>query len=273
MYRRYLETHAPGLRIFYAENPGIYRFAFVGDIGVKQVSCVVILILCLLRAFAQEPDANAIVHDWFEHNPRAEVYGEIEKDLAAIIERAQAASLPAELFLEILDEAATKKVQSGSLLETLEARLTEFITIRTILKNVQSCLGKKPAFDDFSSAATLKKYSLFFRQGLSEKIMKSVLDEACMLRKDYDGAINVLKTLAAIPSRDELSEEELVSLARAILGSSLSPTSYTALSALYIKGKLKNLTTHAITEIFIRVLEEGKGLVRIEQELNRRSGQ
>ena len=55
-----------------------------------------------------------------------------------------------------------------------------------------------------------------------------------------------------------------------VLGSGLSPSGYTSLSSIYIKGKLKNITAAEVTDIIIAALRAGKGLIRIKQELNRR---
>jgi hypothetical protein len=239
----------------------------------KRIACVLLLLSGLGSLLcAQTRDAKSVIDGWYERNQRAEAYGNMRKDLVGIITRVQAVSLPDELFLEILDEGVAKRISATALLDTLKTRFGEYLAIRTMLESVHPCLEKKIPLDEYVSPVVLKKYSLFLRQGLSERICREMLDEACARGERYEHVVNVLRTLSSIPSRAELSEGELVTLGKAILGSTLSPTSYTALSSMYIKGKLKNLSIHDMTAIFISVLKEGKGLVRIEQELSRRSG-
>ncbi|MBN2353049.1 MAG: hypothetical protein JXD23_10810 [Spirochaetales bacterium] len=89
----------------------------------------------------------------------------------------------------------------------------------------------------------------------------------------FTAAFDALRTIANIPSLGEIPEAKVVALGNAILGSGLSPSGYTAFSSVYRKGKLKNISAVEVTAIIIAALGQGKGLIRIEQELNRRGGQ
>jgi hypothetical protein len=239
-----------------------------GNSVKKRLSILFYFVLSIFL-FAEGTDPKTVIQAWYQNNPRANLYRDIEQALIDILSAGKAASLPDILFFEILDEAAAKNILAQKVLDTLRLRLKEFLSVQTTLNQFHSCLAKELSFEEYASPAVLKKYSLLMRQGITERVVKEILTETCALHKDSESALNTLRTLGAIPSHDELPEEELIVLGKAILQSTLSSSSYTALSSFYIKGKLNNFTIHDITEIIIRVLKEGKGLIRIEQELNR----
>lgn len=232
------------------------------------------IIACFLSLslFAQDGPDGKILGEWFSRNSRASLYIGISRDLNVFFEKAGKLSLPGELLLEILDEAAAKNIPPKILLETITIRFSQYAKIQIIMRELQPCLQEENAEGPFPPADLIKKYALFLRQGISEAVISSILRDVCTLGKKNDEALSLLRTLANIPSNQELGEQDLLALAKTILRSTMSPASYTALSSLYIKGKLKNLSVEDITNIIMDVLSEGKGLIRIEQEINRQGG-
>jgi hypothetical protein len=233
---------------------------------------VLLIALALgVRAFAQE-NAEALVANWFRMNPRSEAYAPIREQLADSFRLAAQESIPSELLLELLDEGASRGVPAPRLLATLKTRLLDFIQMKKSLDRFAVCLAGKAAPGNAVPPARLRNFASLLRRGVPLTVIESTLDAACEQKKDFPAALAVLRALANVSSLRELPSERVAALGKALLKSRLSPAGFSTLNALYIKGKLKNLTTGQITDIIIAALEEGKGLVRIDQELNRAGG-
>ncbi len=219
---------------------------------------------------AQESDAGALVSGWFREHAGAKQYELIRREITDIFEAAGAALVPAELLIDVLNEAAARGIPSPRIIPALKERLVDMIRLKNIIDKRQNCLRGEQNGGQDTQAALLKDVSLLQRRGIPFGVIETVLDASCASGKKSAAALSALRTLVNIPSLGELSDEQMTALVTAILQSSLSPAGYSALSPLYIKGKMKNMTSSEITEIIISVLREGKGLIRIEQELDRR---
>jgi hypothetical protein len=232
----------------------------------------VLFLICFPLA-AQEADAEKTVAAWYRDNKRAAAYTGIRDDITAIVARSGAALVPADVLIDMLDEGVSKGAPAADIVAALNARAAELISLKASLDRLRTCLAGNRGLGEDDSAELLRSCALFLRRGITRGVIEDVLSVACTRRKDFTAAFDALRTLSNIPSLGEIPEEKIAALGNAILGSGLSPSGYGALSSVYIKGKLKNISAAEVTAIIIAALEQGKGLIRIEQELNRRGGQ
>jgi len=231
-----------------------------------------LLLVCSPLA-AQEKNAEKTVAAWYRDNKRAAAYEHIRAEITAVVARSDAARVPPDTLIDMLDEAVSKGAPAADIVAALEKRAGELIALKAFLDGSRGCLaGNKGVAADSSvdSAEMLRCCALFLRRGITLDIIENVLREACARGKNFTAALDALRTIANIPSLGEIPAEKVVALGNAVLGSGLSPSGYTSLSSIYIKGKLKNINAAEVTDIIIAALRAGKGLIRIEQELNRR---
>jgi hypothetical protein len=221
---------------------------------------------------AQESKARAVVDAWFNENSRAERYKTLREDILIIFSVAENASVPSDFLLDFLNEAAARGIEPARVVPALRDRLDHLLTLKDLLDTRSDCLGREPpgTAPDGEDDAPLRSLSLIQRRGVAPAVIAAILDAACREHKTFAAALNALKTLANIPSLNELSADRQTALAGAVLASTLTPAGYSALSSFYIKGRLKNIAAGEITDIIIAALRDGKGLIRIEQEMDRR---
>jgi hypothetical protein len=239
----------------------------------KKTPLYALLLFCFVcpSLSAQDTNAPEIVSDWYKENPRATPYIPIRKDITALIIAARKADIPAAFLLDVLNEAAARNIPASQALQTLHEKLDMLVRLKKTLDEHAACLAKNPAAkESIASSSLLNDFFFIQRRGIPYGVIESVLSQACAEKKDFAAALSALRTLANIPSLNELTEEKMTALTHALVKSTLSPAGYSALSSFYIKGKLRNLAAPEITEIIISTLRKGKGLIRIEQELDRR---
>jgi hypothetical protein len=224
---------------------------------------------CSLAVSAEDGSGAAALAGWFQTHPKAVQYETIRDDLGSLFAAAERAAVPQTFLTEQLDEAYAKSVPPALVLPALAARLADLVSLKKTLADQQPCPGTTATGDD-EQAARLRQLSLIRRRGVPLPVIEGVLADACAGRKDFTAALDALRTIANIPSLGELPGEKMSALGKAILSSALSPAGYTALSSFYIKGRMKNLNTREITDIILAALGDGKGIIRIEQELERR---
>jgi hypothetical protein len=219
-----------------------------------------------------ESAARRTVDAWYGANARARQYEGIREELTAVVALGRRSLIPDDVLIALLDEAVSKGAPPAAIVAALKARTDELVRLKGFLDRSRECLGGNQPGGEYDPTPLLRSCAQFLRRGIAPEVIEDLLRAACDRGKNFGAALEALRTVANVPSLGELPREKVSALGSAILGSSLSPGGYTALNSMYIKGKLKNLTTVDITDIIISVLQEGKGLVRIEQELNRHEG-
>jgi hypothetical protein len=252
-------------------------------------SCTILITSFFL--YPQIIDVYNELETWFQNNPQAEKYRDIEQQLLRILSDSQQLSIPTELLIEKLQEGLSKGVPPSLLVRALSdevERLSDIVVMINDIDSKSEEIKGKPYFDTgtaegeyiitpeedefclITRSDIIKQLSLFQRSGLPLKSIGSILDYARTLEKSKDIAFLSLSALMKIPGVTGLSEKELAALGEALIQSKLSPSSYSTLASIFLKGRIYQMSYSTISSIVIDILKRGGGLIQIEQEITRR---
>ncbi len=212
---------------------------------------------------ASDSAAIAQLQEFFSSNPRSGRYEGVRGDLRGAFRRAEDNSIPTEPLVTLLQEAAAKRVPAARLLPAVEAELDRLETAGTVLDEAGlggDGVGRQERVSAF------RRLSVYLQAGVTADVMVQVGESGTTLRP----FLEAVGTLASISSSTDLSEAQQVELAAALLESELEPGGYGAVGSAYVKGRLRGLSPEAVTEIVVRVLRAGGGIIQIDRELNAR---
>ncbi|MBN1699299.1 MAG: hypothetical protein JW881_17395 [Spirochaetales bacterium] len=257
----------------------------------KLYVIVIIIVSCPFFLCAQTDKLKTELETWYKSHPQAGKYTGIKEQLLSLFQEAEQRSIPGVLLMEKLQEGSSKGVLPDRLLEALKdemERLSDIIAMIAVIdiRNMEAT-GKRyfeiPAensgFEDISGFENkdirsmpdiIKQISLFQRSGIPLGNIGSILDYARTIQKNRNIAFQALSALIKIPGVSTLSTESLVALGESLLRSKLSPSSYSTLSSIFLKGRIYQMSYTTISGIVIEVLDNGGGLIQIEQEITRR---
>jgi hypothetical protein len=211
----------------------------------------------------------------------------VKDELFTLFLSAEAQSLPLGILFERLQEGASKKVPAKKLLKALEEEVERLSDIKTMIKNINALsfeqrqayffpglkAGSSPEEMDQQRRKLedlMHQLSIINRSGISVKSMSALFTLAVNEEKPDTTILLVLHGLIKIPGLNNLDNEEITNMGKALIQSTLSPESYGTLSSIFVKGRTYNLNYSVITDIVIQELKRGGGLVQIEQEIIRR---
>ena len=232
-----------------------------------RVSPIVIVVLLLMSwpLFGQDAGASASdpVARFFAENPRSQSYEEARSELARVFEAARARNLPLTSLSTLLYEAAAKRVPADRLTAALQRELERLDTVRGILW--ATGLGET-ASEGKTRERALRQLSVHMQAGVGETVMREVAEDAQTL----DQFIEAAAALASVASASPVSDESLIRLGRALIDSRLDPSGYGSVSSAYIKGRVRGFAPREVTDLVVRVLDAGGGIIQIDRELNAR---
>ncbi|MBN1525651.1 MAG: hypothetical protein JW904_14325 [Spirochaetales bacterium] len=220
--------------------------------------------------FGQE--SQKVIENWFSQNSRSYLYQEIKRELQELFTQAGFAQIPLELLTELMDEGAAKNVPDEAILSALRQKTIEYKRVQELFSSAKNCY-RSIAPGGAENAVFLKHWSSFRNRGIPEISLEDLLAFSCLQKLAKDRLLSVFRGIAGIPVLSRLSAADQTRLGKTLLESSLSVSTFNSLGSLYVKGQLKNIPISEITAIIIDALESGKGLIRIEQEFNRRGRQ
>ncbi|NBC28486.1 MAG: hypothetical protein GVY29_00665 [Spirochaetes bacterium] len=236
-----------------------------GNLSRVSPLAIVVLLLMSWPLLGQDADVSASdpVARFFADNPRSQSYEEARSELVRVFDAARARNLPLTSLSTLLHEAAAKRVPADRLTAALEGEVERLETARSILRTAglrETAPGGK------TRESTLRQMSVHMQVGVGETVMRQVAEDAQTLEQFTEAAA----ALASVASASHVLDESLTELGRALIGSSLDPSGYGAVSSAYIKGRVLGLAPREVTELVVRVLGAGGGIIQIDRELNAR---
>jgi hypothetical protein len=250
----------------------------------KFIICIYLL-LWFSHLFCEHVDIPDL-DQWFKEQPDAASYLSIKEDLSFLFSEARARNLPLSLLYERLREGISKHVPPQRLLKALEFDVEQLSRIVEMMKVVDALSFSRREIHFFIKEGIqwdvlnreqntpvfdlIHQLSLLNRSGISIESMSNLFTCAIENEKSINTMLPVLHSLIKIPGLDNLKERETVDLGKALIKSALSPDSYGTLSSIFVKGRIYHLNYSTISDIVVKVLNRGGGIVQIEQEIIQR---
>jgi len=230
--------------------------------------CLIISIsISCLALYAQ--NVSVELSQWYSENPKAESYREVRSQLEDIFAKAKVNQIPPELVLEVLHEGAAKNVSPARLAAGADKKLAELVVFQEMLASFPSSF-KAFGPGEEKNALFLKTLYLLAKRGMPMAILRSLYAFACENRTDAEILLSVFRGLGHIHVLELIPGKKLDELGRVLLASKLPVSTYLSLGSVFVKGNLGDIPISEITSIIIEAVRDGKGLIRIDQELNRR---
>lgn len=223
-------------------------------------------------AFANETEIEKTVELWFQENPQAAKYRNIKNNLVEILTDAESLSIPLDLLFERLKEGIVKNVPKEKIINTLHNEVAQLKELIMFIQKIDICFQDQQPLTPESNYDIIKQLTIFLRTGLSLKVQFQIFDYACEHKRDLSAILQVFGALIKIPVVSTLSDDELILLGNALLASKLEPENYSALASIFLKGRINRINYSAITDIIVNTLNQGKGLIQIEQQIQRLGG-
>ncbi|GEM_PF-3432455 len=203
---------------------------------------------------------TAALDMWFETDPRAGEYRGHREQLERFFETASEHGLPAAPLLQLLREAAAKRVPPAALKTALTRELERLRTASQVLDDSHLHLSETQRDD------TLMNISLYLQSGLSPDLLRTIFTERESLTRASEAAAAVVE----IRQATTLSEPQLQRLVQALYKSSLPTGGYRSIPAAFLQAHSWGIALEEAYEIVVRELEAEGGLVQINNALRRR---
>ena len=204
------------------KRPGSIMASHTGAVGRMTAPRFVVALLFLFALAAAAGAQNLAA--WFAKPANQAAYGAIAEKVDALASSLKASSLSDSLLAARLEEAARKRVPAASLLVTLEADTTRYLTVSAALRD-RSLL---PENEKMASTA-VGQAALLLRAGLGENILEASLDASLdKLGAKAGGSVAVSRAIATLSvvatahAAYGLSDDECLFLAWALAGSDLA---------------------------------------------------
>lgn len=199
------------------------------------------------------------VEAFFAEDPRSARYAELRSDIESVFRRARNRDISVESLNTLLREAAAKRVSPVALTNALEAELQRLGAAQELLRSAGYQESAVPA-------GALRRISVYLRAGVAPEVMEELAAQG----KPPSALLESLETLATVISTVELSREDAVSLGSALMNSALAPEGYGSVASAYVKGRVRGLSSGDVTDIVVRILNAGGGIIQIDREITSR---
>jgi hypothetical protein len=225
-----------------------------------------ILILSLtffaaVRTAALSSDPVAELSQWLRTDSRTERYLPVESSIIEIAHDAQTLGLPLGPIVDKVKEGANKGVDPAKLVAAVG-------TLVETMKNARETVEKhvKPAPEKL-----IRETTLFIEGGLDPAIVIAPLIGLSIDEKNdtepFRAACAVLLEVHALRIDDQ---KILGSLGKSIVASRLPVSAYESVFTLFIKARAGRMGDADIITMITKILDDGGGIIQIEQELRRR---
>lgn len=204
-------------------------------------------------------EGTAALESFFAADARSRRYGQVRPDIEDLFRRAVSRDIPVVSMNTLLREAAAKNVPPGDLVRALDGELERLTRGQEILRNAGYQVAALPD-------GTLRRISLYMQAGISDPI----LNELAAAEQEISALLEALETVASVLSTSALSDRSAVALGAALMNSALSPEAYGSVASAYVKGRARGLSSREVTDIVVRVLEAGGGIIQIDREISAR---
>lgn len=209
---------------------------------------------------ASELDLSELERFFAEH-PRSDAYSGIRDELESLLRGAESVGVPSAPLMAVLQEAAAKRVPAERVIAALEREADRLTIAATILDQAELV----PEAGD-RRGNTLRRMSVYLQGALTIDGMRGIAVSA----ENLQSALEAMEAVSSVTVTAGLSSDQQQSLGNALLESELDPSGYGAIRSAYVKGRLSGLSPKTITEIVVRILEAGGGIIQIDRELTAR---
>jgi hypothetical protein len=246
--------------------------------ALGRLSFRILLILLLPLVFpavtaGQEPGSSQDgadrrvpeVDTFFAEHPRSEMYASIRAELHRLFAAVRDEGVPPAPLMSVLREAAAKRVPAERLLQALAAESERLRLAVDVLAEYQLLPAQDTARGD-----ALRRISVYLQGELSVAGMQGIARSAAELETGLAATLEAMEAVSSVTATAGLAPDRQRRLGEALLMSELDPDGYGAVRSAYVKGRLAGLTAQTITEIVVRVLEAGGGIIQIDRELTER---
>ena len=235
----------------------------------KAIFVFILLLLSLLFIPVQELIADSLIDEIdkiFSQNLENQEYKSLYYQIRSIFSELEEKNLPSNSLLDKLNEGMAKGIPAPQLLKAIRSEAERIDKAGQLLQKTQF-----PMLNNKDNQELYNSISLFLLGGLSEESLTYLLSLVKSKKNSVRYFNSLGSTILNIKSVNSLTEKELMPLADALLQSELNPKSYTMLSSLFIKAKLRHLNDQEMLELVLNILANGGGILQIEEELSRRT--
>ncbi|MCX7023091.1 MAG: hypothetical protein NT080_00545 [Spirochaetes bacterium] len=225
-------------------------------------AALVIAILSLMVSGGRADDA---IGEWFATDPALQ-YAGVRAAVAEAAAPAVAAGVPSVLFVERLREAAAKRIKPDLLPAAIAAEAARLLSVNAAARESGFIL------DGPVRLAALRRASLLLRAGTGIASIKGAYRAAQLANRGAEAALEAVAVAADIRARTGIGVEGADLLASSLIRSSIDWPKYRSLEAIFVKGRASGLSGSTLVEIACGALDSGGTFVRIEQEIERRTG-
>ena len=225
----------------------------------QRLAVSILLLLIAPLVFCEEPGLSS----WFQSDPLARAYREIEPQVSRIFEEAGAAGLPLRLLMDKLREGATKGVAADRLSTGLRSELERLFLAQAMLDRQSIPLPDQEARED-----AMNGISISLRAGLPPDAVEELFARSRPPARSPRDAVATCAALIQIRETTRLSDADILRLGAALLGSRLPSTSFRSIPSFFVKARARGVGEREVLDsILIETLESGGGLVQMEDQL------
>ena len=265
----------------------IYKFSYYKLL----LTCLFFISICISPILGQTSSITREIDAWYSRDRNASIYKDIRQNLIDICRRAESAQLPPELLFAKFREGAAKRINANRVMNALEEELLRLQSIQALINHVdqsyeqtysqvyfffpgeneQERLSELVELPNISvnKIEIIQQFSILVRSGLTIDLMQRVFLYAANRQQAYPYVLYLFKSIIDIPAFTRLDAENLFTLCRAVLASQLPASTYPVITSLFIKGNRYNLSYPVIARTIIEELDQGGGLIQVEQALKR----
>jgi hypothetical protein len=202
---------------------------------------------------------------WFKSDRTAPPYRDVQISIEAVFMDARSDGLPTALLMDKLREGAKKSVPAERLVEGLRAELGRLRAVHAMLDR-QRVSVEDPRYLEEAS----KALSIALLGGVPVQTMETLFEMSLGTARGPRDIIATVTTLFQLREGSRISDEALLNLGKAMVGSALPTAAFRSIPSFFVKAAARGVReTDIIARIMIPVLESGGGLVKMEEELRR----
>jgi hypothetical protein len=226
---------------------------------MRQRLAISILLLIAPLVFCEEPGLSS----WFQSDPRAQAYREVEPQISRTFDEAAAAGLPLPILMDKLREGAVKGVAAERLSTGLRAEMERLLVAQGILERQSVTLPDRKGREE-----AMKGISISLLAGLPPETIEQLFAISRAPARSPQDAVAACAALIQIREMSRLSDADVRRLGEALLRSRLPAASFRSIPSFFVRARARGIGEAEILDsIVIEALESGGGLVQMEDQL------